>query len=157
MYQLRGEPTPRTNPPRHRPRYTSLVGWYWRIKKPVSDILCAPENARLTSQTQVLLNLHRPYFAQAVHDSPNETHKHRYLPSVVAIYRASWRIVHGLQLAWTVVPQILARLHLPWSQALSAAVCGTFRSLTYSSPYKPLHLNHRLFYAFWSPNCPPAI
>lgn len=84
--------------------------------------------------TPVLLNLHRPYFAQALHDSPHDTHKHRYLPSVAAIYRASWRIVHGLQFAWTTVPQILARLHLPWSQALSAAVRDPIKST----------INHRL-------------
>jgi hypothetical protein len=69
-----------------------------------------------------LLNLHRAYFAQALHDSPNDIQRHRYLPSVVAIYRASWRLIHGLQLAWANVPQIMARIHLPWSQALSAAV-----------------------------------
>ena len=70
----------------------------------------------------VLLNLHRPYFAQALQESPADLHRHRYLPSVVATYRSAWRLSRGLAVTWRAVPAILARLLLPWSNALSAAV-----------------------------------
>ncbi|KAF6761160.1 fungal-specific transcription factor domain-containing protein [Ephemerocybe angulata] len=76
----------------------------------------------LADKETVLLNLHRAYFAQALADNPSDIQHHRYLPSVVAIYRASWRLIDGLQLAWANFPHILARIHLPWSQALSAAI-----------------------------------
>ena len=73
-------------------------------------------------QSPVLLNLHRPYFAQALQESPADLHHHRYLPSVVATYRSAWRLSRGLAMTWRAVPAILARLLLPWSHALSAAV-----------------------------------
>lgn len=73
-------------------------------------------------RSPVLLNLHRPYFAQALQESPADLHRHRYLPSVVATYRSAWRLSRGLAVAWRAVPVILARLLLPWSHALSAAV-----------------------------------
>ena len=73
-------------------------------------------------RSSVLLNLHRPYFAQALQESPADLHRHRYLPSVVATYRSAWRISRGLAVTWQAAPAILARLLLPWSNALSAAV-----------------------------------
>ena len=82
------------------------------------------ENVRST----VLLNLHRPYFAQALQESPSDLHRHRYLPSVVATYRSAWRLSRGLAVTWRAAPAILARLLLPWSNALSAAVsCSSYQ------------------------------
>jgi len=75
----------------------------------------------LSSKEIILLNLHRPYFAQALQESPADLHRHRYLPSVVATYRSAWRLSRGLAVTWRAVPAILARLLLPWSNALSAA------------------------------------
>ena len=69
-----------------------------------------------------LLNLHRPYFAHALQETPADLHRHRYLPSVVATYRSAWRLSRALAMTWRAVPTILARLLLPWSHALSAAV-----------------------------------
>jgi hypothetical protein len=70
----------------------------------------------------VLLNLHRPYFTQALQETPADLQRHRYVPSVVATYRSAWRLSRGIALTWRAVPAILARLILPWSHALSAAV-----------------------------------
>ena len=82
------------------------------------------ENFRST----VLLNLHRPYFAQALQESPSDLHRHRYLPSVVATYRSAWRLSRGLAVTWRAAPAILARLLLPWSNALTAAVsCPSYQ------------------------------
>lgn len=71
-----------------------------------------------------LLNLHRGYFAQALQEMPADLHRHRYLPSVVAIYRSAWRLIHGLATTWIVIPKFLARVNLAWSHGLSAAVCA---------------------------------
>lgn len=75
----------------------------------------------LSSKEIILLNLHRPYFAQALQESPADLRRHRYLPSVVAAYRSAWRLSRALAMTWMAVPSILARLFLPWSHALSAA------------------------------------
>lgn len=69
-----------------------------------------------------LLSLHRPYFTQALKDMPMDLARHRYIPSVIAIYRSAWRIIEGLQLTWRRIPQALVRFNLAWSHALGAAV-----------------------------------
>ena len=69
-----------------------------------------------------LLNLHRPYFAQALNDSPQDILKHRYAPSVLAIYRSAWRILNAVQSAHRTAPGITARISLPWSHSLACAV-----------------------------------
>ncbi|EFI28757.1 hypothetical protein CC1G_13783 [Coprinopsis cinerea okayama7 len=78
--------------------------------------------AVLASQETILLNLHRAYFAQALYENSHDLQEHRYIPSVVAIYRSSWRIVTGLQLTWERASDVIQRVNLPWSQALSAAI-----------------------------------
>ena len=59
---------------------------------------------------------------QALQETPADLQRHRYLPSVVATYRSAWKLSRGLAMTWRAVPDILTRLILPWSQALSAAV-----------------------------------
>ncbi|KIM38235.1 hypothetical protein M413DRAFT_248465 [Hebeloma cylindrosporum] len=76
----------------------------------------------LSAKEIALLNLHRGYFAQALQEMPADLHRHRYLPSVVAIYRSAWRLIHGLAMTWIVIPKFLARVNLAWSHGLSAAV-----------------------------------
>ncbi|KDR86029.1 hypothetical protein GALMADRAFT_235239 [Galerina marginata CBS 339.88] len=76
----------------------------------------------LSSKEIVLLNLHRAYFAQALQEAPAELQRHRYLPSVVAIYRSAWRLIRGLAMTWMVIPKFLSRVNLAWSQGLSAAI-----------------------------------
>lgn len=72
-----------------------------------------------------LLNLHRPYLAQVLNTTPHDLLKHRYSPSVIAIYRASWRLIEGLIATHKRCPLIIERVSLPWSQALSAAVSNS--------------------------------
>ena len=69
-----------------------------------------------------LLNLHRTYFAQALHDQPQDLLKHRYGPSVMATYRSAWRLIEGLKQPSKKTPKLLSRHSLAWSQNLSAAV-----------------------------------
>jgi len=83
----------------------------------------------LSSKEITLLNLHRPYFAQALQETSVDLHRHRYLPSVVATYRSAWRLSRALAMTWRAVPAILARLILPWSHALSAAVSHHFPTM----------------------------
>uniref|UniRef100_A0A8H7Y991 Xylanolytic transcriptional activator regulatory domain-containing protein n=1 Tax=Psilocybe cubensis TaxID=181762 RepID=A0A8H7Y991_PSICU len=113
------------------------------------------------SRTPALLNLHRSYFALALQESSGDLQRHRYLPSVVAIYRSSWRLVRGLALTWTVIPKFLARVTLAWSHGLSAAVVLCL--LVTRAPTSPLttpaleeldHLNSLFDSA--APSCGPA-
>lgn len=76
----------------------------------------------LASKESTILNLHRAYFAQTLHESPTELQRHRHIPSVLAIYRSAWRLIRGLRMTWASVPHLLTRVNLPWSQALSAAI-----------------------------------
>ncbi|GLB43693.1 putative fungal specific transcription factor [Lyophyllum shimeji] len=76
----------------------------------------------LSTKEITLLNLHRAYFARALQEMPTDLARHRYIPSVMAIYRSAWRLIQGLQLAWKIAPHPIARTGLPWSQALSAAI-----------------------------------
>ncbi|TFK21631.1 hypothetical protein FA15DRAFT_672387 [Coprinopsis marcescibilis] len=76
----------------------------------------------LAAKETTLLNLHRPYFAQALCENVYDLQDHRYIPSIVAIYRSAWRTIIGLQLTWGSAPEMIARVNLPWSQALSAAI-----------------------------------
>ncbi|TFK42264.1 fungal-specific transcription factor domain-containing protein [Crucibulum laeve] len=76
----------------------------------------------LWAKESTLLNLHRAYFAQALHDAPPDLSRHRYIPSIISVYRSSWRILQSLRLAWKGTPQVISRLSLPWSNALSAAI-----------------------------------
>lgn len=69
-----------------------------------------------------LLNLHRTYFAQALHEQPGDLLKHRYGPSVMATYRSAWRLIEGLKLQIRKTPNLLYRYSLAWSQDLSAAI-----------------------------------
>lgn len=72
-----------------------------------------------------LLNLHRPYFAQALNEMPQDLLRHRYGPSVMAIYRSAWRLIEGVKETHKRVPLVMERLGLPWSQSLSAGVSGS--------------------------------
>lgn len=95
-----------------------------------SSIAAAPSNELPDVDLCVhtaLLNLHRPYFAQALNELPHDLLRHRYGPSVMAIYRSAWRLIEGLRETHKKAPQVVERLGLPWSQSLSAAVC--FHSL----------------------------
>jgi hypothetical protein len=75
-------------------------------------------------QPTALLNLHRTYFAQALHDQPQDLLKHRYGPSVMATYRSAWRLIEGLKQPSRKTPNLLCKYSLAWSQALSATVCS---------------------------------
>ncbi|KAF8650271.1 hypothetical protein AX16_005325 [Volvariella volvacea WC 439] len=76
----------------------------------------------LSAKEWMLLNLHRAYFAHALQEAPNRLDQHKYYPSVIAIYRSAWRIIRGLESTWKVVPLLLSRVSLAWSQGLSAAI-----------------------------------
>ncbi|KAJ7842233.1 fungal-specific transcription factor domain-containing protein [Mycena olivaceomarginata] len=76
----------------------------------------------LSTKESTLLNLHRPYFAQALQDKPDDLANHRFIPSVMAAYRSAWRLIRGLVIAWRDIPLLLSRYGSAWSPALSAAI-----------------------------------
>ncbi|KAJ7610086.1 fungal-specific transcription factor domain-containing protein [Roridomyces roridus] len=76
----------------------------------------------LTAKENTLLNLHRPYFTQALQDKPDDLANHRFIPSVMAAYRSAWRLIRSLVIIWKDAPQLIARVGSAWSPALSAAI-----------------------------------
>ncbi|KAF8546280.1 hypothetical protein OG21DRAFT_1427450 [Imleria badia] len=76
----------------------------------------------LTMKESVLLNIHRRYFSQSLQDSASDPLKHKYGPSVMAIYRSAWRLIVSHTSAVDRISDIAARLPIIWSQALSAAI-----------------------------------
>ncbi|KAF8956467.1 hypothetical protein BDZ97DRAFT_1925478 [Flammula alnicola] len=99
----------------------------WRIP-PEEELSAPPPDVAmyrwlvLSSKEIAILNLHRGYFAQALQETPSDLQRHRYLPSVVAIYRSAWRLIRGLAMTWMVIPKFLSRVNLAWSHGLSAAI-----------------------------------
>ncbi|KAH9486043.1 hypothetical protein JR316_0000107 [Psilocybe cubensis] len=145
------------------PLEIAMYRWLVLSAKEISEsISLRVSNLLVTnSRTPALLNLHRSYFALALQESSGDLQRHRYLPSVVAIYRSSWRLVRGLALTWTVIPKFLARVTLAWSHGLSAAVVLCL--LVTRAPTSPLttpaleeldHLNSLFDSA--APSCGPA-
>ncbi|KAG1763219.1 hypothetical protein EDD22DRAFT_777289, partial [Suillus occidentalis] len=76
----------------------------------------------LTNKEFTLLNIHRRYFTQALEDQPNDLLKHKYGPSVMAMYRSAWRVIESHSRAVRLIPRAIERLSLFWSHALSAAI-----------------------------------
>ncbi|KAI0778886.1 hypothetical protein BD413DRAFT_512633 [Trametes elegans] len=77
--------------------------------------------ATLLKET-TLLNLHRPYFSQALNDMPEDPLRHRYGPSVMAIYRSAWRIFASARCSFKTIPSIASRVGIIWSHSLSGAI-----------------------------------
>ncbi|ETW86659.1 hypothetical protein HETIRDRAFT_308468 [Heterobasidion irregulare TC 32-1] len=75
-----------------------------------------------SSKEWTLLNLHRVYFAQALREKPEDPLKHKYGPSVMAIYRSGYRVIEFGQRAMSALPQSFFRSTLAWSKVLSAAI-----------------------------------
>ncbi|KAF9449972.1 hypothetical protein P691DRAFT_811321 [Macrolepiota fuliginosa MF-IS2] len=76
----------------------------------------------LFAKESTLLHLHRAYFMSALEECPGDLSKHSFIPSVMAIYRSAWRLMRGLRLIWGFVPELISKMNVAWSQALSAAV-----------------------------------
>ncbi|KIJ66602.1 hypothetical protein HYDPIDRAFT_26938 [Hydnomerulius pinastri MD-312] len=76
----------------------------------------------LTSKEVTLLNIHRRYFSQALQDAPNDLLKHKYGPSVMAMYRSAWRLIISHSQAVSHIPEVMARMSIFWSHAFSAAI-----------------------------------
>ncbi|KAI0756451.1 hypothetical protein C8Q80DRAFT_1128643 [Daedaleopsis nitida] len=69
-----------------------------------------------------LLNLHRQYFSQALNDMPQDPLRHRFGPSVMAIYRSAWRIFATVRCGHRSIPGIISRIGLVWSYALAGSI-----------------------------------
>ncbi|CAL1694716.1 unnamed protein product [Somion occarium] len=104
------------------------IPWRMRVKCGLPEEINVSPALRIqrwlvmSCKESTLLNLHRPYFAQALNEQPQDLLRHRYGPSVMAIYRSGWRLIEGLKETWKKVPDVLSRMSLPWSQSLSGAI-----------------------------------
>ncbi|KAI0778882.1 fungal-specific transcription factor domain-containing protein [Trametes elegans] len=91
------------------------------------------------SMETTLLNLHRPYFSLAVKDASEDPLRHRYGPSVMAVYRSTWRILNAVHPTYLVAPVIVARCGFIWSHCLACAIllCLLITRAPKSSPAGP--------------------
>ena len=127
--KIRDFPTPRYLLPNcevnESPRPSKeLIIQRWIVLSSKETSTSHPSSAHcpFTDVVIALLNLHRTYFTQALRDQPNDLLRHRYGPSVMATYRSAWRLIQTLKLVSEKAPDLLARISLAWSHALSAAV-----------------------------------
>jgi hypothetical protein len=71
---------------------------------------------------QVLLQLHRNFFTEALSDFDNFTYRHKYAPSVLATYLSASRLVATIGIMLHREPQLSKRFMCIWFNAFSAAV-----------------------------------
>ncbi|KAJ3763088.1 fungal-specific transcription factor domain-containing protein [Lentinula raphanica] len=119
-----------------RPAYTTIIDFDRKIRDfPIPQNLrvrCDVVEPRkelymqrlivMSMKENMLMHLHRAYFAQTLQDSPDDLTTHKYVASVIATYRSAWRLSKAMQIAWKHIPHLLARYHLAWSQVLSSAI-----------------------------------
>ena len=71
---------------------------------------------------QVLLFLHRSFFAQAIIDCPRNPLRSAYAPSFLAAYRSSSTVPKVVRDQFNMYPTMCARFWVIWTFAFSAAV-----------------------------------
>ncbi|KAI0319542.1 fungal-specific transcription factor domain-containing protein [Amylostereum chailletii] len=76
----------------------------------------------LSQKEWALLNIHRAYFAQALRERPLDPVKHKFGASVMALFRAAYRIVEASRLAMARAPEMFRTSNLATSKVLSAAI-----------------------------------
>ncbi|CCL98901.1 uncharacterized protein FIBRA_00908 [Fibroporia radiculosa] len=69
-----------------------------------------------------LLNLHRAFFTQALLEQPQDLLRHKYGPSVMAIYRSAWRIIEGAKEVFKRAKAVAVRLGIIWSHSLAGGI-----------------------------------
>ncbi|KAJ3574344.1 hypothetical protein NP233_g1815 [Leucocoprinus birnbaumii] len=100
----------------------------WRPMCEPEDTPAPPPDVQMVrfmvsfAKESTLLNLHRSYFISALEEMPNDLPSHPFIPSVLAIYRSAWRLMRGLRFIWDIAPELVSKMSVAWSQALSAAV-----------------------------------
>ncbi|KAE9408894.1 hypothetical protein BT96DRAFT_932215 [Gymnopus androsaceus JB14] len=81
-----------------------------------------------TAESEVLMYIHRSFFAQAIIEQPTNPLKSVYAPSFLAAYRASATILKSIREQFIVWPNSCARFWTMWTFAFSAAVTRGPRS-----------------------------
>lgn len=71
---------------------------------------------------QVLLQLHRNFFTEALSDFDAFTYRHKYAPSVLATFLSASRLVATLEIMLRREPQLSKRFMCFWFNAFSGAV-----------------------------------
>jgi len=93
----------------------------------------------MSCKEATLLSLHRAFFTQALREQPDDLLRHRYGPSVMAIYRSAWRIIEGAKEAYKKAPTVTSRLGIIWSQSLAGGIVMCL--LVTRAPTSPLALS----------------
>ena len=76
----------------------------------------------LTIYCTALLQLHKSYFIQALLSNENFTVKHKYAPSVLAVYSSACNLIWAVRTLYLWEPELSTRFTIIWSNCFSAAV-----------------------------------
>lgn len=76
----------------------------------------------ITAKEATLLSLHRAFFTRALHEQPHDLLRHRYGPSVMAIYRSAWRIIEGAKDCLKRAAPVASRFGYIWSGCLAGGI-----------------------------------
>ncbi len=74
------------------------------------------------ADVQALLQLHRTYFTHALNAPEGFTVKHKYAPSVLAVYTSSMNLIWTMYTLYRWDPELSTRFSGFWSNCFSAAV-----------------------------------
>ncbi|OAX35675.1 hypothetical protein K503DRAFT_773227 [Rhizopogon vinicolor AM-OR11-026] len=91
------------------------------------------------SRENLLIYIHRSFFAQAIIENPVNPLKSVYAPSFLAAYRSSQTILRTIQVAFAEQSSLCARFWTVWTFAFSAAI--VFGTIVTRGPRSPLASN----------------
>ncbi|GJE98290.1 fungal-specific transcription factor domain-containing protein [Phanerochaete sordida] len=119
--------------------YTEILGLDNRVRNfDVPPMLQMVDNDRVTTNEAMqqamtactreiaLLHLHRNYFTQALTSSQEFSIKHRYAPSVLAVYSSACKLIWTVDALYSWEPALSSRFMVFWSNCFSAACALCF-------------------------------
>ncbi|KAH9950592.1 hypothetical protein B0H21DRAFT_866625 [Amylocystis lapponica] len=117
--------------------YSDILGWDWKIRD-----FNIPPNLRMTDKDGLapnhpvgmqqaltllarevaILNLHRNCFTQALNIPQGFTAKHKYAPSVYAVYSSARNLIWATHTVYKWEPELTVRMSWIWQNELSAVI-----------------------------------
>ncbi|KAG2145129.1 hypothetical protein DEU56DRAFT_194357 [Suillus clintonianus] len=117
------------------PMEASEAGRAWSAEAPRA----MQQYGALCKREANLLYIHRSWFVQAVREAPANPLKHKYAPSVLAVYRSACRLISSLKGLYRVHPHPTDRTWFFWSAIFSA--CIVLGAIVVDSPLCTLASN----------------
>jgi hypothetical protein len=93
------------------------------IGQSISFLFAVDTRVHIFLKNAALLNLHRPFFTQAVNSYETFHLNHKFAPSIYATFRSTQRTFQALEIILEIDANLSARFSMLWLNAISAAVC----------------------------------